>query len=57
MSRKGVYLYGQMDSWKRFEKTWLPDKGDLYSNLNMKYIKIADYKHAKKYGKTLKQKT
>ena len=57
MSRKGVYLYGQMDSWKRFEKTWLPDKGDLHSNLNMKYIKIADYKHAKKYGKTLKQKT
>ena len=27
--RKGVYPYEYMDSWKRFDKTTLPDKKNL----------------------------
>ena len=29
--RKGVYPYGYMDSWKRFDETSLPDKKAFYS--------------------------
>ena len=56
MLRKDVYPYEYVDSWKRFDETSLPDKKYFYSNLIMKDITDADYKHAKKYGKTLKQK-
>ena len=42
MLRKGVYLYKCMDSWKRFDETSLPDKKDIYSNLNMEDITDAD---------------
>ena len=42
-----------MDSWQRFIET-LPDKKEIYSNVNMEDIMNTDYKHAKKYGKTLK---
>ena len=48
--RKGVYPYEYMDSWKRFDERLLPNKEDFYCDLNME----ADYKHAKKDGKTLK---
>ena len=41
-----------MNSWKRLDETSLPKKEDFYSNLNMENITDADYKHAKKYGKT-----
>ena len=51
MLRKGAYPYEYMDSWKRFDETLLLEKEDFYSNLNMKKITDADYKHAKKVWK------
>ena len=38
MLRKGVYPFGCMGDWKRFDKTSLPDKDDIHSNLNMEDI-------------------
>ena len=35
-----------MGSWKKLDKTLLPDKEDFYSNINMEDITNADYKHA-----------
>ena len=46
--RKGVYPYEYMDSWKRFDKTSLPNKEEFYSNLNMEDITDVDYRHVKK---------
>ena len=37
-----------MDSWKRFDKTSLPDKEVFYSELNLEYITDKDYEHAQK---------
>ena len=48
MLRKGVYPYEYMDSWKRFDEASLPEKEHFYSNLNMKDIADADYKHVKR---------
>ena len=31
--RKGVYPYGYMDDWEKFNETTLPEKGKFYSNL------------------------
>ena len=45
--RKGVYSYEHIDSWERFNETSLPDKKAFYSNVNMKDITDADYRHAK----------
>ena len=45
-----------MDSWKRFDETFLPDKEDFYSNLNMEDITDPDYKHAKKVSEDFKIK-
>ena len=52
--RKGIDPYEYMDSWKRFDETLLPKKEDFYSNLKIEDITGTDYKHAKKYGNTLK---
>ena len=49
--RKGVYTYEYIDSWKRFDEIFLPDKEDFYSNLNMEDITDVDYSHAKKVWK------
>ena len=46
MRRKGVYPYGYMDGWKKFEETSLPPKDAFYSRLNMKDISDQDYEHA-----------
>ena len=46
--RKGVYPYGYMDSWQRFNKTLFPDKRELYSNLTMEDMTDAGYKHSKR---------
>ena len=43
--RKGIDPYEYMDSWKRFGETFLPDKEDIYSTLNMEDITDANYKH------------
>ena len=34
-----------MDDWEKLNETSLPDKEDLYSNLNMEDITDADYMH------------
>ena len=51
MLRKSANLYEYMDSSKIFDETSLPEKEEFYSNLNMKDITAADYKHAKRLWK------
>ena len=46
--RKGVYTYEYMDDWEKFNETWLPEKEEFYSNLNMEYITNADYMYMKR---------
>ena len=48
MLRKRVYPYKYTDSWKRFDETFLPDKGAFYSSLNMEDITDIDYGHAER---------
>ena len=48
MLRKGVYPYGYMDSWEKFDETFLPPNKDFYSELNEEDISDADYLHAQK---------
>ena len=45
---KGVYPSENRGSWQRFSEISLPEKKKLYSNLIIKDITDADYKHAKK---------
>ena len=52
--REIVYHYESMDDWGKFNQAILPEKKELYSNLNMKHTADADYMHAKKFTKTLK---
>ena len=42
--RKGVYPY--MDDWEKFNEKTLPEKEELYSNLNMEDVTDADSMHA-----------
>ena len=49
--REGVYHDESMDDWGKFNKTSLPEKKELCSNLNMKDTADADYMHAKKVYK------
>ena len=46
--RKGAYSDEYMDDWEKCNKTILPEKEELYSNLNMEDIADADYMHAKR---------
>ena len=41
--KKVVYSDKYMDKWGKFNETSLPEKEELYSNLNMKDITDADY--------------
>ena len=52
--RKGVYPYGYMDSWEKFDETALPPKEAFYSNLNLEDISDEDYKYAQKEWDYLK---
>ena len=36
--RKGVYLYEYIDDWEMFNESTLPEKGEIYSKLNMEDI-------------------
>ena len=47
MSKKGIYPYDFMDSLKKFDKTELPNKEEIYSILNDENISDEDYQHAK----------
>ena len=46
LARKGVYPYGYMGSWDRFNETRLPPIDTFYSKLNGVEISEDDYKHA-----------
>ena len=35
---KGVYRYEYMDDWEKYNETSLPEKDDIYSDVNMKVI-------------------
>ena len=49
--RKRIYPYECMDSWKKFDETFLPDLEDFYSSLNMEDIADVDSRHAKRVNK------
>ena len=49
--RKGVYPYEYMDSWEKFNETFLPPKNNFYSELTLEDITDKDYKHAQKVFK------
>ena len=40
---KSVYPYEYMDEWRKFNETTLPEKEELYRNLNMEDITDVDY--------------
>ena len=40
-----------MNEWKKSNETSLPEKEEIYSNLNMEDITNADYVHAKRVCK------
>ena len=54
--RKGAYPYEYMNSWEIFDETSLPDKGSVYSSLNMEDITDVDYRHAKRMVKYFNNK-
>jgi len=53
MTRKGVYPYDFMDSFKKFNEK-LPSKEQFYSILNGEHISESDYKHAQTVWETFK---
>ena len=46
--RKGVYPYGYMDSFSKFEEPRLPSKDHFYSSLKEEHISDDDYEHAQR---------
>ena len=52
--KKGVYPYGYVDNWERFNETSLPSKKDFYSNLNMEDIDDIDYRYGNNVFKGFK---
>ena len=57
MTRKGVYPYEYMDSWKKFEEISLPRKDAFYSRLNMKGISDQDFEHTQQVWNNMEKKT
>ena len=51
MLGKGASPYEYMNDWKKFNETWLPEKEDFFSHLNMENITDADYTHVKRVCK------
>ena len=45
-----------MDVWGKFNEITLPEKEELYSNLNMEDITDPDYMHAKRLCKDFQTK-
>ena len=54
--RKDVYLYQYMDSWEKFNETFLADKEAFYSKLNKEGITNEDCAHAQKVWKVFEIK-
>ena len=46
--RKGLYPYGYIDNWEKFDETTIRPKEAFYSELNLDGISDADYPHAQK---------
>ena len=46
--QKVDYHYEYMDDWEKFNESWLPEKKDSDSHLNMEDITDTDYAHAKR---------
>ena len=46
--KKVIYGYENMNDWKNYSNTSLPQKEDFYSDLNVEDIIDADYTHAKR---------
>ena len=44
-------LYEYMDDWEKFNETFLSEKEDFYSHLNMEDITDADCAHAERVFK------
>ena len=53
--RRDVCLYEYRDDWEKFNETALPEKEEIYSNLNMEDITDADYMYAKRVCQLLKK--
>ena len=51
MLRKGVYPYGYINSWEKFNETLLTDKKAFHSELHLEKITDEDYTHAPKVFK------
>ena len=49
--RKGVYPYGFMNDWKKFNEASLPEKEDFYRQINMEDITDVDEPHPKRVCK------
>ena len=46
MTKKGVYPYDYMNSFKKFEDNKLPKKEDFFSIMNNEHITDEEYQHA-----------
>ena len=42
------WVHEYMDDWEKFNEIILPEKEELYNNLNLEDITDADYIHAKR---------
>ena len=56
LSKKGVYPYDFMDSFKKFKSKELPTKEQFYSILNNEHITNEEYEHAKEVWETFYMK-
>ena len=54
--RKGIYPYEFMDYWEKFNEKSLPEKEELYSNLNLEDLQIRITIMQKEFVKILKWK-
>ena len=48
LTKKGVFPYEYLGSWKKLNETELPDKKKFYNVLNNSSISDEDYGHAQK---------
>ena len=53
--RKGVHVYSYefKDDWEKFNEKSLPEKEEIYSNLNTENITDSDYNHSKRICKDI----
>ena len=54
--RKRVYPFEYLHDWEKLNETLLPEKGDIFSSLNMKDITDADYTYTKRISKNFETK-